>query len=317
MGKTILVSGASGIVGYGILKSLKDKGHNLIGTTIYDDSVAEAFCDTVIKVLPTSHPAYIEVLCDVIERHHVDMIISGIECDMYKWNQEREKLWRYTFPLLNNPSLIELCDDKWKFYEALVDDNPKYAIPTTLDKHATFNIPNLLLKPRHGFGSKGIIKIKTFEDFLVHQEDVGEKLMIQPIIGTEDEEYTVSGFFDRTSNLVDYFPLKRKLSKDGFTQQAEVEDRNFGEVLIDLAKTFKPIGATNFQFRFDGEQPKLLEINPRISSATSIRILFGYNEAEMSVEYFLNGKLPPKEKRLIFKEVLGRKAIRYTEDYIF
>ena len=32
--KTILVSGASGIVGYGILKSLKNCGYKLIGTTI-------------------------------------------------------------------------------------------------------------------------------------------------------------------------------------------------------------------------------------------------------------------------------------------
>ena len=33
---TILVTGASGIVGYGILKSLKNENCKLIGTTIYD-----------------------------------------------------------------------------------------------------------------------------------------------------------------------------------------------------------------------------------------------------------------------------------------
>ena len=45
--KNILVSGASGIVGYGILRSLKKSGKDLrlIGTTIYDDSVAQGFCD--------------------------------------------------------------------------------------------------------------------------------------------------------------------------------------------------------------------------------------------------------------------------------
>jgi carbamoyl-phosphate synthase large subunit len=151
-------------------------------------------------------------------------------------------------------------------------------------------------------------------EFERHRAEIGPDLMMQPIIGTIDEEYTVSGFFDKESNLIDYFPLKRKLSSAGFTEQAEVADRNFGEVLIDLAKTFKPIGPTNFQFRMDRDQPKLLEINPRISSATSIRTLFGYNEAEMSVEYFLHDTLPEAKDK---SGIMGRKAIRYTEDYIF
>ena len=51
--KTILVSGASGIVGYGILKSLRmsEEKYNLIGTSIYDDTIAEAFCDLFIKTI--------------------------------------------------------------------------------------------------------------------------------------------------------------------------------------------------------------------------------------------------------------------------
>jgi len=40
--KNILVSGASGIIGYGILRSLRLSGipYKLIGTTIYPDSAA-------------------------------------------------------------------------------------------------------------------------------------------------------------------------------------------------------------------------------------------------------------------------------------
>jgi carbamoyl-phosphate synthase large subunit len=54
----------------------------------------------------------------------------------------------------------------------------------------------------------------------------------------------------------------------------------------------------------------LLEINPRISSSTSIRTKFGYNEALMSVDYFLNGIIPTQPK------IQKGKAIRYTEDLI-
>jgi carbamoyl-phosphate synthase large subunit len=56
---------------------------------------------------------------------------------------------------------------------------------------------------------------------------------------------------------------------------------------------------------------KLLEINPRISSSTSIRTAFGYNEAGMAVDYYLDNKKPkqPKIKR--------GWAVRYTDDFIF
>ena len=55
---------------------------------------------------------------------------------------------------------------------------------------------------------------------------------------------------------------------------------------------------------------KLLEINPRVSSATSIRAAFGYNELKLSLEYFLYGKNP--QQPVLRK---GR-AVRYAEDYI-
>ena len=78
-----------------------------------------------------------------------------------------------------------------------------------------------------------------------------------------------------------------------------------------LCNIFKPIGPTNFQFRRHNDTLKLLEINPRVSSATSIRTAFGYNECQMAVEYFLDKKIPsqPLTRR--------GKAVRYVEDFIF
>jgi carbamoyl-phosphate synthase large subunit len=137
---------------------------------------------------------------------------------------------------------------------------------------------------------------------------------MQPVIGTEDEEYTVSAFFDKSSQVIDYFSLKRKLSGDGFTLEAQVVDFDCQEILLSLSKVFKPVGPTNFQFRMDGEKPKLLEINPRISSATSIRSGFGYNESLMSINYFLDNKIPQKLDK---RNIINKRAIRYMEDYIF
>ena len=60
------------------------------------------------------------------------------------------------------------------------------------------------------------------------------------------------------------------------------------EAIKNLCEIFNPFGPTNFQFRYHEGNLKLLEINPRISSSTSIRMKFGYNESLMAVEYFLS-----------------------------
>ena len=314
--KNIMVSGASGIVGYGILKTLRLGKHryNLIGTTIYENSVAPAFCDIYEKAPLTNDVSYTQWLIDIIKKHRIDMVIPGIECDMFFWRGIRDLIFNAgAFPLLNNHNLIELCRDKWKFYNILVDNNEVCAIPSSIEKNYNkYNKP-FLLKPRSGYGSRGIVKIPNKKVFDIYKDNIGEELFMQPIVGTDEAEYTVSGFFSMESELIDSIAFLRKLSKSGFTVEARVTDYNFVSTMERLAKIFKPIGPTNFQFRLDGDDIKLLEINPRISSATSIRALLGYNESEMSIEYFLNNKNTKKHDSI---QIANYKAIRYMEDFI-
>ena len=131
-------------------------------------------------------------------------------------------------------------------------------------------------------------------------------------MGNDDEEYTASGFFDKESNLKAFMVMKRKLSKQGFTEIAQTADEpKLKDIIQELAKIFKPVGATTFQLRKDTGSWKLLEINPRVSSSTSLKTAFGYNECKMSVDYFLNNQ------EITQQEIKKGKAIRYTEDYIF
>jgi carbamoyl-phosphate synthase large subunit len=317
--KSILVSGASGIVGYGILRSLRRSGDRfrLIATTIYKDSVAEGFCDIFEKAPLTNDEKYIPWLLTIIEKYKVDLLFPGIEADMYKWAGHVSEIEKYGAKvLLNTPELIEVCNDKWLFYEKLNSFKTPYAIESSLETNFDiltnkFGLP-FLLKPRRGFGAKGIVRVSDQGEFEQHQDAVGVTLMVQPIVGTDDEEYTSSAFCDGLGSFFAFMTLKRRLSKEGFTEKAEVVDLiGIQDALDVLCKIFKPIGPTNFQFRNHNGILKLLEINPRVSSATSIRAAFGYNECQMSVDYFLEGKKPTQP--LISR---GR-AVRYTEDFVF
>lgn len=308
----ILVSGASGIVGYGILKSLRSSGLDLmtVGTSIYHDSVAPAFCDYFEIAPKTNADGYLDWLLSLVQKYHIDMLIPSIEIDMYAWNDFRAELSDKCFCLLNNSDLIKLCHDKWIFYQELIKNCSQYSINTSLEYLGDFSAP-FLIKPRIGYGSKGIIKIFSKEQYANIQDSLNS-VMYQPIVGKDEEEYTVSAFFDNAHNLCDYFAMRRMLSSQGFTEMAyTVNDIAFEKILTDLAKAFQPIGPTNFQFRKTDEGYKLLEINPRISSATSIRAAFGYNESKYCIEYFLMNKKIEKNKKRTGK------AVRYTEDMVF
>jgi carbamoyl-phosphate synthase large subunit len=289
----------------------------LIGTTIYDDSIAPAFCD-IFEIAPkTVEDHYFDWLSATIKKYDVDMIIPGIEIDMITWNKERQRLIKMgASPLLNNAKLIVLCTDKWKFYQKLKAAGSSLAIESrtqgTYDQlEHDLGMP-FILKPRSGSASKGFVKIEKREDFLEYQDRFGAELMAQPLVGDDAHEYTVSGFFDKDSKLICHMGLKRKLSNDGFTEKAQVVFLEGVEAALEeLAFILKPLGPTNFQFRTDHGNLKLLEINPRISSATSIRTAFGYNECAMSVNYFLFNQLPKKPA------IREGRAVRYTEDHIF
>jgi carbamoyl-phosphate synthase large subunit len=319
--KTILVSGASGVVGYGILRSLRKSGMSLrlIGTTIYEDSAAQGFCDIFEKAPPTNDSEYLTWLLSIIAQHRVDLIIPGIEADMYRWVESTGELEQCgsVKPMLNEPRLIALCRDKWVFFEALAKSGLPCVIDTTLDSDfdslaRRFGLP-FLLKPRVGFGSKGIVTVDSLAAYLPHQVEVGSKLMAQPIMGTIDEEFSTAAFCDGRGGYYAHMTLRRKLSNDGFTDRAEVvtPDDDIAEAVRTLCGLFAPIGPTNFQFRRHQGVLKLLEINPRVSSATSIRAAFGYNECAMAVDYYLESKQPQQPV------IRCGRAVRYMEDLVF
>jgi carbamoyl-phosphate synthase large subunit len=136
--------------------------------------------------------------------------------------------------------------------------------------------------------------------------------MAQPIVGNDDAEYTTSAFCDGNGGIYARMTLKRKLSKDGFTEKAQVvSSKEFDATIMSLCQYFHPLGPTNFQFRKCDDGIKLLEINPRVSSSTAIRTAFGYNESSMAVDFFLEGKIP------VQPEIRSGRAVRYTEEYIF
>ena len=315
----IVVTGVGALIGQGIIKGLRQ----VDGVVIYGvDRVISPYAKNLVDVAlqkpdcDEESGSYLEFWAKLIVEQKIDLILPGISLDMYFFDANRDVFANYDVKIaLNDQDLIKNARDKYIF-DGVYKRSGLPNIPTARPdswKHAIdiLGAAPLLLKPRFGEGSTGIARLLDEVDFKYWTQKSADNWIIQKIIGSDTEEYTVGifGLGDGTASAPIIF--RRKLSRSGYTQDAEVV---MSDLLNDFIKKivtyFKPIGPTNLQFRLEDNIPYLLEINPRFSSSCSLRYAFGFNEAAMCVEYYLNNK-SPSDATIKF----GR-AQRYNEDYI-
>jgi carbamoyl-phosphate synthase large subunit len=316
--KTILVTGVGAIIGYGILRSLRqyDQPLRIVGIDIFADAVGQLWADQFHQAPFTSDPSYSDWIRDLTNRERVDLVIPGIEQDLHFFSENRELFSGSSTELaLNSEALIELSKDKWRFYQELKASQIPVCIETRRledidDLVSQFGFP-IILKPRRGYASKGIRKLTGANDFDWLRSLVSDHFVAQPFIGSDDEEFTVGVFGNGSGNICGRIALKRILSRDGSTAKAKTfHCEALDRVLDALCLHFKPLGPTNFQFRRDGECWKLLEINPRISSSTSLRTAFGFNESAMCIGLYLYKSLPRQPL------IRDGSACRFIEDRV-
>ncbi|OYX73921.1 MAG: carbamoyl-phosphate synthase subunit L [Rhizobiales bacterium 32-66-11] len=313
---TLLVTGVGAIIGYGILKSLRkaERNINLVGTDIYHDAVGQRWCDRFHTVPLTSDPKYLDAIRSIIVSERVDFIIPGIEQDCHFLSDNRSHFSQWAV-CLNDRRLVDVSKDKWIFYQELQSAFPDLVIPS-LDRGSfeelsdTLGLP-FVVKPRRSYASKGLVVVRNAEAFAPLASGIGDRLIAQPFVGVDEEEYTIGAFGDGEGRCVASIVLQRRLAADGSTAKAVVrKDLDVGSILSRIFAHFKPVGPTNLQFRRDEQGLKLLEINPRISSSTTIRTAFGYNEAAMALDFFF------RKKTIGQPEIRSGSAVRYIEDSI-
>lgn len=302
----ILVSGIGAIIGYGIVNSLRRTGRklNIVGMDIYADAVGQHFCDRFIQAKRADSPDYLDFLLDVIKRHHIDLVFFGTEQELYKVSDSRYILAEYLDRfVLNSRSVIDLSKDKLKTHSFLCQHGVE-AIRTRLNGSFSelaqeLGIP-FILKLRHSYASKGVFLIHDEQDFNYWKGKAAGDSMAQELVGDDSHEYTAAIFGRGEKSALAPFVLRRRLSGEGATAIAVVEQiPELCETIGHLTGLLQPIGPTNFQFRRHHGKFLLLEVNPRISSSTSIRAAFGYNEAEMCIRYYVEkGEISTPSLRL-------------------
>ena len=315
----ILVTGVGAIIGYGIINSLRASKYNcnIVGMDIYSDAVGQAWCDSFIQAVPATSPEYVQFVLDVMDKYDIDLMMFGTEQEIDRLSAAEEEMGcQYKKLVLNRREIIELSDDKWATYQ-LLNNNGIVAIPSMIDGDYADIVEKLgnpfLLKPRKSYAGKGMTVIYNEQEFSYHRSRLPvEQFMVQKLIGDNEHEYTAATFgFGDGSSIDKPIIFARKLSQEGATAKARCIDiPEIGEQISVLTRILRPVGPTNYQFRKDGNNYLLLEVNPRISSSTSIRTAFGYNEAEMCIDWYMYGIRPQQPI------IRSGSARRYIADWI-
>lgn len=312
----VLVTGVGAIIGYGIINALRQQNKyptKIVGMDIYDDAYGQFLCDKFYVAERADSPIYLQFINDLIAKEHINLILPGIEQDMYRLFELKDNI--NTKVVLNNELLINLSKDKLETYKYF-HDNKLNVIPTLSQASYEECVENLgspfLLKPRTSYASKGIHKIYSKEEFNFYNKNKDANIF-QRIVGSDGEEYTIAVFGKADGSYADYIILKRKLAQTGATDKATLipQDDEIMSYVDEICKLTKPNGPTNIQLRKEGDKVYLLEINPRISSACSIRTGMGYNDPLKCIEYYLHGCFMAPEKK---KEL---HAVRFISDYFY
>ncbi len=316
---TVAVTAVGALIGQGIIRSLRLAGLSVrvIGIDRDPNGIGRHCCDAFFAKPSVEEETeeYRNFWRDLLVHEAIDLVLPGLELDVLFFSRNRAAFADIpTRLVLNDPNLIELAQDKWDFGCELQRLGLP-AIPSRLGAGwaqctRDLGLP-LILKPRQGNGSRGIAVLRDEDDFNYWSRKAKDAFLIQKFIGSDDQEFTVGAFGFGDGTALPSIIFRRKLSVAGNTQYAEVvEHAVLAETVEKMAAIFKPLGPTNYQFRMDGETPYLLEINPRFSSSTSLRAAFGYNEAAMSVDFFLHGRRPDAP------EIRSGRGWRYYEDLV-
>ena len=314
------ITGSGSLIGQAIIKSIRDSKYGdkvtLTGFDYFENTVGSYWCknNNVLPDIyknPELEKEWLAKIIEISKAQKLEFLFAGVDFELplfakYRTKLEKECNLRL---IVSDEKVIEVGNDKYKTVDFLKKNNlpfPKTEWYESVDR-ANIQYP-VILKPAVGARSRDVFKINNEEELDIHGPNVNGAI-VQELVGDDDTEYTC-GVLMLEGNLIGTIALNRTL-KMGNTSEA-VYRKDFPKAIYDyieqIALALKPFGSCNFQLRLgkDGV-PKLFEINPRHSGTTFMRSKFGFNEIEMILDYFIEGKTTSPQLR-------EGKVIRYFDE---
>ncbi len=229
---------------------------------------------------------FIACLSELCARWDIDIVVPTVDSELVPCARAKADLARSgTLTLVSDPTPLATCLDKWALAQALRDSIP---LPRTELANAadpsTWTLP-LIVKPRTGSGSRGIMLIDT-PAALLPLLDRNDLLLQEYLPGAE---YSVDVLVGMAGGVVAVV-RERMRTDSGIAIVAKVvRDPAMEAYAQKAAAALGLFGIVNVQFKRDiNGVPKLLEINPRPPGSLALTIAAGADMVMWSIHLLLD-----------------------------
>jgi carbamoyl-phosphate synthase large subunit len=294
----VLVTAVGGIVGEGIVKSLRLANMSELSPVNYkiygvdmDNRAAGLYrCDYGLIVPSASSPGYLESIKRIISENDIQAVYVGSDIELSILAIAKPDLESNSKAIVitNPPKVIDTARDKWKTFQFLNESNlPSAMSCLPEDKEGfieKFGFP-IVVKPTEGYGSIHFYIVRNHDEMRYALEAIkkhGWHPIIQEYLNETCQEFTSGVTIDKSGKYVMSSISLRKFPKHGQTYKAIVD--SFDLIRKSAEKIALKLGtrtAVNIQAKFDGKEPKVFEINPRLSATLPIRAVAGINEPDI------------------------------------
>ena len=203
-----------------------------------------------------------------------------------------------------SPETYKLCSDKYEsmaHLRKLGIDAPDTALCSSdeaIEEFLKRNTFPVFIKPRYGASSADLFRLESRDQlFALIRAFPPNHFVVQEFLG-DRRDFTAGVFISPDLSYSSAMLIEREL-KFGLSYRGEVfENEDFSRYCVRVAEAFSSTYSVNVQFKVKDNMPFAYEINPRLSSTSSVRAHFGFNEPEMMLRYGLGlGREQPVGKR--------------------
>src|SRR5262245_11808724 len=292
----ILVTGAGGNVGQGILKALT--AARIASWTVATDcepaSVGLYAADRGYVVPRAADPSFCDSLCAIIVKERIDLVLVGADAETIHLARLRSRIESGTraVVLVGDPAAVARGHDKWLTAQWFASEGLRHPATVRADdragRTALMNAAErVVVKPRCGYASRGVLVSRNRNEIEALADRLGENGIVQDYVGSDDQEFTAAVLCDRDGRVGASIVMKRDLLQGTSYRIQPVADAELSGAVHAWATRFAVQGPLNFQFRVTAQGPVCFEVNARFSGTTGVRHLFGYNDAALAVRHFL------------------------------
>lgn len=264
--------------------------------------------DRVFLVPQCTEPSYVDRLIDICSENDVGLLVARLDCEIALLARARERFLAVgTFPVVSEPRVIALCEDKLDANRFLADcglRTPKTWLSLVEARRALdtreVSYP-VIVKPRFGSTSLGLEEVSDARELALVYElalmratqrfpssvhtAAEESVLIQERLA--GDEYGIDVINDLCGHYVTTFARRKVRMRAGNTDRAvTVENEGLAALGRTLGERLGHVGCLDCDvFVSAGSAPVVVDLNPRIGGGLPFSHMAGANLAAALVAW--------------------------------